>query len=69
MPTDVGHAGDAVDDDLKRQIEHQARELFSGRPEKGGASQIVRMIGRRADDVASRKLEIARERARAANKR
>lgn len=64
MPTDVGFSDTIVEDDLKRQIERQAHKLFSGQPEKGGASEIVRMIGRRADNAASKKVEIAREKAR-----
>jgi hypothetical protein len=47
--------------DLKAEIEHQAYALFAGKAGKGGASEIVRMIGKRAEGVAKRHLELARE--------
>jgi hypothetical protein len=52
------------DDALKHRIDREAYALFSGNPAKGGASEIVRMISRRADDSARRELELAWERAR-----
>ena len=69
MPTDLGAALDLTDSELKIRIDRQAYALFSGRPAKGGASEIVRMIGLRADQSASRKLELAREHAKAAKRR
>ena len=69
MPADVGVTDGSDDVDLKARIEHQAHALFSGKAGKGGASEIVRMIGRRADYVAKRKVERARNTVQAASRR
>jgi hypothetical protein len=69
MPADVGAILDSDDVELKNRIDRQAFALFSGRPSKGGASEIVRMISQRADQSAKRKLELARQRAKAAQRR
>ena len=69
MPTDVGAILDSDDTELKQRIDRQAYALFSGNPAKGGASEIVRLIGRRADQSAKRKLEVACERAKATKRR
>lgn len=69
MPTDVGAILGSDDSELKQRIDRQAYALFSGHPAKGGASEIVRLIGKRAEQSAKRKLEMARERAKASNRR
>jgi hypothetical protein len=65
MPTEVGILLASDDAELKHRIDRQAYALFTGNPAKGGASEIVRMISRRADHSARRKLELAWERAKA----
>lgn len=69
MPSDVGLILDSDDMELKHRIDRQAYALFSGRASKGGATEIVRMIGKRADQSAKRKLEVARERAKAGKRK
>ncbi len=69
MPTDGAGMLEADDVDLKTRIDRQAFALFSGGSAKGGASEIVRMIGMRADQSAKRKLAMARKRASAAKPR
>jgi hypothetical protein len=64
MPSDVAYVIESDEALLKQRIDREAYALFSGRPEKGGASEIVRLIGKRAEDAAKRKLEAARARAR-----
>lgn len=61
MQAEVSPLEDSDNTDLKARIEHQAYALFAGKAGKGGASEIVRMIGKRADGVAKRHLELARE--------
>lgn len=65
MFTDPGVLLESDDAALRHRIDREAYALFSGKPAKGGASEIVRMISRRADNSARRKLELAWERARA----
>lgn len=65
MPTDVGVLLENDDAELKHRIDREAYALFSGNPSKGGASEIVRLIGKRADHSAQRKIKIAWERVRA----
>ena len=69
MPTDLGAILDSDDSELKQRIDRQAYALFSGHPVKGGASEIVRLIGRRAEQSAKRKTELARQRAKATKPR
>jgi len=69
MPTDVAAVLDSDYVEFKTRIDRQAFALFSGHPIKGGASEIVRMIGKRADQSAKRKLEMARKRVSATKPR
>ena len=64
MVTEVVAPLENDDAALKHRIDRDAYALFLGNPAKGGASEIVRMISRRADHSARRKLELAWERAR-----
>lgn len=65
MAAEVGIISESDEAQLKLRIDRDAYALFLGEPAKGGASEIVRMISRRADHSARRKLELAWERARA----
>ena len=69
MPAVMGLTDDSSDADLQQRIEQQSYALFAGNAGKGGASEIVRMIGRHADFIAKRKLEMARARAKAVARR
>lgn len=68
MQAEVSPLEGSDNTDLKARIEHQAYALFAGKAGKGGASEIVRMIGKRADGVAKRHLELARESVKAARR-